>query len=57
MILKALKLKKQLNQIRKKSEDLIIVIDDLSPADVVIASDSNSLGIISTYGGRSSSSI
>jgi len=57
MILKSFKIKKTTKSNKKKNlEDLIIVTDDLSPADVVIASDSNSLGIISTYGGRSSHS-
>ena len=57
MILKSFKIKKTTKSNKKKNlEDLIIVTDDLSPADVVIASDSNSLGIISTFGGRSSHS-
>ena len=57
MILKSFKIKKTTKSNKKKNlEDLIIVTDDLSPTDVVIASDSNSLGIISTYGGRSSHS-
>lgn len=57
MILKNFKIKKTTKSNKKKNlEDLIIVTDDLSPADVVIASDSNSLGIISTFGGRSSHS-
>ena len=57
MILKSFKIKKTTKSKKKRNlEDLIIVTDDLSPADVVIASDSNSLGIISTYGGRSSHS-
>ncbi|MEC7864352.1 MAG: phosphoenolpyruvate--protein phosphotransferase [Pseudomonadota bacterium] len=57
MILKSFKIKKTTKSNKKENlEDLIIVTDDLSPADVVIASDSNSLGIISTFGGRSSHS-
>jgi phosphotransferase system enzyme I (PtsI) len=57
MILKSFKIKKTTKSNKKKNlEDLIVVTDDLSPADVVIASDSNSLGIISTFGGRSSHS-
>ena len=57
MILKSFKIKKTTKSNKKKNlEDLIIVTDDLSPADVVIASDSNSLGIISAFGGRSSHS-
>ena len=57
MILKSFKIKKTTKSKKKRNlEDLIIVTDDLSPADVVIASDSNSLGIISTFGGRSSHS-
>ena len=57
MIIKNLKLKKETASGSKKSlTDLIIVTDDLSPSDVVLAYDSNSLGIISEFGGRSSHS-
>ena len=57
MIIKNLKLKKETASSSKKSlTDLIIVTDDLSPSDVVLAYDSNSLGIISEFGGRSSHS-
>jgi len=57
MIINNLKLKKETASTVKKSlTDLIIVTDDLSPSDVVLAYDSNSLGIISEFGGRSSHS-
>ena len=57
MIIKNLKLKKETASSSKKIlTDLIIVTDDLSPSDVVLAYDSNSLGIISEFGGRSSHS-
>lgn len=57
MIIKNLKLKQETAASSKKSlTDLIIVTDDLSPSDVVLAYDSNSLGIISEFGGRSSHS-
>ena len=57
MIIKNLKLKKETASSSKKSlTDLIIITDDLSPSDVVLAYDSNSLGIISEFGGRSSHS-
>lgn len=57
MIIKNLKLKKESSSSSKKSlTNLIIVTDDLSPSDVVLAYDSNSLGIVSEFGGRSSHS-
>ena len=57
MIYKHLKLKvKTASSVKKSLTNLIIVTDDLSPSDVVLAHDSNSLGIISEYGGRSSHS-
>ena len=57
MIFKNLKQRKVSKSSSKKSlTNLIIVTDDLSPADVVLAHDSDSLGIISAFGGRSSHS-
>ena len=57
MIFKNLKQRKASKSSSKKSlTNLIIVTDDLSPADVVLAYDSDSLGIISAFGGRSSHS-
>ena len=57
MISKNLNLKTKKTSTSKKSlTNLIIVTDDLSPTDVVLANDSNSLGIISEFGGRSSHS-
>ena len=57
MIFKNLKQRKVSKSSSKKSlTNLIIVTDDLSPADVVLAYDSDSLGIISAFGGRSSHS-
>ena len=57
MVFKNLKLKKVSKSKSKKSlENLIVVTDDLSPADVVLAHDSDSLGIISEFGGQSSHS-
>ena len=57
MILKNLESKdKAIPRSKKSLANLIIVTDDLSPADVVLAYDSKSLGIISEFGGRSSHS-
>ena len=55
MVLKNLK-QKRVSKSKKSLTNLIVVTDDLSPADVVLAHDSDSLGIISEFGGRSSHS-
>ena len=55
MVFKNLKQKK-VSKSKKSLTNLIVVTDDLSPADVVLAHDSDSLGIISEFGGRSSHS-
>ena len=57
MLLKNLIIKKtKANILSKNFNNVILVTDDLSPADVIIAHESKSLGLISEYGGRSSHS-
>lgn len=57
MLLKNLMIKKtKVNIISKNFSNVIVVTDDLSPADVIIAHESKGLGLISEYGGRSSHS-
>jgi len=54
MLLNNLIIKK--NIISKSFSNVIVVTDDLSPADVIITHESKGLGLISEYGGRSSHS-
>lgn len=57
MLLKNLIIKKtKTNILSKNFNNVILVTDDLSPADVIIAHESKGLGLISEYGGRSSHS-
>ncbi len=57
MLLKNLIMKKaKMNIVSKNFNNVILVTDDLSPADVIIAYESKGLGLISEYGGRSSHS-
>ena len=57
MLLKNLIIKKtKANILSKNFNNVILVTDDLSPADVIIAHESKGLGLISEYGGRSSHS-
>ena len=57
MLLKNLITKKtNMNVVSKSFNNVIVVTDDLSPADVIIAHESKGLGLISEYGGRSSHS-
>jgi phosphoenolpyruvate-protein phosphotransferase (PTS system enzyme I) len=57
MLLNNLIIKKdKTNIISKSFNNVIVVTDDLSPADVIITHESKGLGLISEYGGRSSHS-
>ena len=57
MLLSNLIIKKnKINIISKSFNNVIVVTDDLSPADVIITHESKGLGLISEYGGRSSHS-
>ena len=57
MLLSNLIIKKdKTNIISKSFNNVIVVTDDLSPADVIITHESKGLGLISEYGGRSSHS-
>ncbi len=57
MLLNNLIIKKdKVNIISKIFNNVIVVTDDLSPADVIITHESKGLGLISEYGGRSSHS-
>ena len=57
MLLNNLIIKKnKINIISKSFNNVIVVTDDLSPADVIITHESKGLGLISEYGGRSSHS-
>ena len=57
MLLNNLIIKKnKINIISKNFNNVIVVTDDLSPADVIITYESKGLGLISEYGGRSSHS-
>ena len=57
MLLNNLIIKKnKINIISKSFNNVIVVTDDLSPADVIITYESKGLGLISEYGGRSSHS-
>ena len=57
MLLNNLIIKKdRTNIISKSFNNVIVVTDDLSPADVIITHESKGLGLISEYGGRSSHS-
>ncbi len=57
MLLNNLIIKKtRVNIVSKNFNNVIVVTDDLSPADVIIAHESKGLGLISEYGGRSSHS-
>ena len=57
MLLNNLIIKKdKVNIISKTFNNVIVVTDDLSPADVIITHESKGLGLISEYGGRSSHS-
>ena len=57
MILANLDVKKKTTKgLIKDFSNLIIITDDLSPADVLLTYDSKGLGIISEYGGRTSHS-
>ena len=54
MLLNNLIIKKNITS--KSFSNVIVVTDDLSPADVIITHESKGLGLISEYGGRSSHS-